>query len=78
MLEALGLRIHLQFRVEMIERAERIFIATGPNRIWKTTTPLSCLRQDQHDRFEAGVRGGTVVEYDWKESIQVPCNEGIG
>ena len=58
-LEALGMPDYIyNFLLEMIERPNGIFIATGPTGSGKTTTLYSCLRKSQHDRFEADHCGG--------------------
>ena len=59
-LQALGMPDYIyNFLLEMIERPNGIFIATGPTGSGKTTTLVLLFAQDQHNRFEADHGRGT-------------------
>jgi type IV pilus assembly protein PilB len=77
-LEALGMPDYIySFLLEMIERPNGIFIATGPTGSGKTTTLYSCLRKiNTIDSKLLTVE--EPVEYDLEGIVQVPVNEGIG
>jgi type IV pilus assembly protein PilB len=77
-LEALGMPDYIyNFLLEMIERPNGIFIATGPTGSGKTTTLYSCLRKiNTIDSKLLTVE--EPVEYDLEGIVQVPVNEGIG
>ena len=77
-LEALGMPDYIfNFLLEMIERPNGIFIATGPTGSGKTTTLYSCLRRiNTIDSKLLTVE--EPVEYDLEGIVQVPVNEGIG
>ena len=77
-LEALGMPNYIyNFLLEMIERPNGIFIATGPTGSGKTTTLYSCLRKiNTIDSKLLTVE--EPVEYDLEGIVQVPVNEGIG
>ncbi len=65
------------FLLEMIERPNGIFIATGPTGSGKTTTLYSCLREINTIDSKL-ITAEEPVEYDLEGIIQVPVNEGIG
>jgi type IV pilus assembly protein PilB len=77
-LEALGMPDYIyNFLLEMIQRPNGIFIATGPTGSGKTTTLYSCLRKiNTIDSKLLTVE--EPVEYDLEGIVQVPVNEGIG
>src|ERR1051326_812940 len=65
------------YLLEMIERPNGIFIATGPTGSGKTTTLYSCLRK--LNTIDAKLlTAEEPVEYDLDGIVQVPVNEGIG
>src|SRR5436305_1036098 len=65
------------FILEMIQRPNGIFIATGPTGSGKTTTLYSCLRKI--NTIDAKLlTAEEPVEYDLEGIVQVPVNEGIG
>jgi type IV pilus assembly protein PilB len=77
-LEALGMPDYIyNFLLEMIERPNGIFIATGPTGSGKTTTLYSCLRKINTIDSKL-VTVEEPVEYDLEGIVQVPVNEGIG
>jgi len=77
-LEALGMPDYIyQFLLEMIERPNGIFIATGPTGSGKTTTLYSCLRKINTIDSKL-ITAEEPVEYDLEGIVQVPVNEGIG
>jgi type IV pilus assembly protein PilB len=77
-LEALGMPDYIyNFLLEMINRPNGIFIATGPTGSGKTTTLYSCLRKiNTLDSKLLTVE--EPVEYDLEGIVQVPVNEAIG
>ena len=77
-LEALGMPDYIyNFLLEMIERPNGIFIATGPTGSGKTTTLYSCLRKvNTIDSKLLTVE--EPVEYDLEGIVQVPVNDAIG
>ena len=77
-LEALGMPDYIyNFLLEMIQRPNGIFIATGPTGSGKTTTLYSCLRKiNTIDSKLLTVE--EPVEYDLEGIVQVPVNEAIG
>jgi type IV pilus assembly protein PilB len=77
-LEALGMPDYIyNFLLEMIQRPNGIFIATGPTGSGKTTTLYSCLREiNTIDSKLLTVE--EPVEYDLEGIVQVPVNEAIG
>jgi type IV pilus assembly protein PilB len=77
-LGALGMPDYVyDFLLEMINRPNGIFIATGPTGSGKTTTLYSCLRQiNTIDSKLLTVE--EPVEYDLEGIVQVPVNEAIG
>src|SRR5882757_1443545 len=77
-LEALGMPDYIyNFLLEMIERPNGIFIATGPTGSGKTTTLYSCLRKINTIDSKL-ITAEEPVEYDLEGIVQVPVNEGIG
>src|SRR5438477_10240035 len=76
--EALGMPDYIyNFLLEMIQRPNGIFIATGPTGSGKTTTLYSCLRKiNTIDSKLLTVE--EPVEYDLEGIVQVPVNEAIG
>jgi type IV pilus assembly protein PilB len=77
-LEALGMPDYIyNFLLEMIERPNGIFIATGPTGSGKTTTLYSCLRKVNTIDSKL-LTAEEPVEYDLEGIVQVPVNESIG
>jgi type IV pilus assembly protein PilB len=77
-LEALGIPDYIyNFLLEMIERPNGIFIATGPTGSGKTTTLYSCLRKVNKIDSKL-LTAEEPVEYDLEGIVQVPVNEAIG
>jgi type IV pilus assembly protein PilB len=77
-LEALGIPDYIyNFLLEMIERPNGIFIATGPTGSGKTTTLYSCLRRVNTIDSKL-ITAEEPVEYDLEGIVQVPVNEAIG
>jgi type IV pilus assembly protein PilB len=77
-LEALGMPDYIyNFLLEMIERPNGIFIATGPTGSGKTTTLYSCLRKVNKTDSKL-LTAEEPVEYDLEGIVQVPVNEAIG
>jgi type IV pilus assembly protein PilB len=77
-LEALGMPDYIhKFLLEMIERPNGIFIATGPTGSGKTTTLYSCLRKINTTDSKL-ITAEEPVEYDLEGIVQVPVNEAIG
>src|SRR6476646_609066 len=77
-LEALGMPDYFyKFLLEMIERPNGIFIATGPTGSGKTTTLYSCLRKINTIDSKL-ITAEEPVEYDLEGIVQVPVNEAIG
>jgi type IV pilus assembly protein PilB len=77
-LEALGMPDYIyKFLLEMIERPNGIFIATGPTGSGKTTTLYSCLRKINTIDSKL-ITAEEPVEYDLEGIVQLPVNEGIG
>src|SRR5260370_5360835 len=77
-LEALGIPDYIyNFLLEMIERPNGIFIATGPTGSGKTTTLYSCLRKVNTIDSKL-ITAEEPVEYDLVAIVQVPVNDGIG
>ena len=77
-LGALGMPDYVHdFLLELINRPNGIFIATGPTGSGKTTTLYSCLRQiNTIDSKLLTVE--EPDEYDLEGIVQVPVNEAIG
>jgi len=77
-LGALGMPDYVYgFLLEMINRPNGIFIATGPTGSGKTTTLYSCLRQINTIDSKL-LTAEEPVEYDLEGIVQVPVNEAIG
>jgi len=77
-LEMLGMPDYIHsYLLEMIERPNGIFIATGPTGSGKTTTLYSCLRKINTIDSKL-LTAEEPVEYDLEGIIQVPVNENIG
>jgi type IV pilus assembly protein PilB len=77
-LGALGMPDYIHdFLVEMINRPNGIFIATGPTGSGKTTTLYSCLRKINTIDSKL-LTAEEPVEYDLEGIVQVPVNEAIG
>src|SRR5580693_7056152 len=77
-LEALGMPDYIyNFLLEIIERPNGIFIATGPTGSGKTTTLYSCLRKINTIDSKL-LTAEEPVEYDLEGIVQVPVNEAIG
>jgi type IV pilus assembly protein PilB len=77
-LEMLGMPDYIfNYLLELIERPNGIFIATGPTGSGKTTTLYSCLRKINTIDSKL-LTAEEPVEYDLEGIVQVPVNEGIG
>src|SRR5207247_8709141 len=77
-LEARGMPDYIyNFLLEMIERPNVIFIATGPTGSGKTTTLYSCLRKINTIDSKL-LTAEEPVEYDLEGIVQVPVNDAIG
>src|ERR1700720_1226955 len=77
-LEMLGMPDYVHsFILEIINRPNGIFIATGPTGSGKTTTLYSCLRKINTIDSKL-LTAEEPVEYDLEGIVQVPVNEGIG
>src|SRR6266540_3652937 len=77
-LEALAMPDYIyNFLLQMIERPNGIFIATGPTGSGKTTTLYSCLRKVNMIDSKL-LTAEEPVEYDLEGIVQVPVNEAIG
>ena len=77
-LEALGMPDYIyNFLLEIIERPNGIFIATGPTGSGKTTTLYSCLRKINTIDSKL-LTAEEPVEYDLEGIVQVPVNDAIG
>src|SRR5262249_51408843 len=63
--------------IELINRPNGIFIATGPTGSGKTTTLYSCLREINTIDSKL-LTAEDPVEYDLEGVIQIPMNEAIG
>jgi type IV pilus assembly protein PilB len=66
-----------EYILEIIERPNGIFIATGPTGSGKTTTLYSCLRKINTLDSKL-LTAEDPVEYDLEGIIQVPVNDNIG
>jgi type IV pilus assembly protein PilB len=77
-LEALGMPDYIyNYLLEIIQRPNGIFVATGPTGSGKTTTLYSCLRKI--NTIDAKLlTAEEPVEYDLEGIVQVPVNEAIG
>src|SRR5437764_934716 len=77
-LEMLGMPDYIrEYLIELINRPNGIFIATGPTGSGKTTTLYSCLRKINTIDSKL-LTAEEPVEYDLEGIIQVPVNEAIG
>src|SRR5207245_6897566 len=77
-LEALGMPDYIyNFLLEMIERPNGIFIATGPPGSGKTRTLYSCLRKVNTIASKLSL-AEERIEYGLEGIVQVPVNEAIG
>ena len=77
-LEMLGMPKYVgDYILEVIERPNGIFIATGPTGSGKTTTLYSCLRKINTLDSKL-LTAEEPVEYDLEGIVQVPVNENIG
>ena len=77
-LEMLGMPEYVHnYILEIINRPNGIFIATGPTGSGKTTTLYSCLRKINTIDSKL-LTAEEPVEYDLEGIVQVPVNEGIG
>src|SRR5207248_9993335 len=77
-LEMLGMRKYVgDYILEVIERPNGIFIATGPTGSGKTTTLYSCLHKI-NTLDSRLLPAEEPVEYDLEGIMQVPVNENIG
>ena len=77
-LEMLGLPDYIhQYILEVINRPNGIFIATGPTGSGKTTTLYSCLRKINTIDSKV-LTAEEPVEYDLEGIVQVPVNGNIG
>jgi len=77
-LEMLGMPDYIHnYILEVIERPNGIFIATGPTGSGKTTTLYSCLRKINTIDSKL-LTAEEPVEYDLEGIVQVPVNEAIG
>ncbi len=77
-LEMLGMPDYIHnYILEIIQRPNGIFIATGPTGSGKTTTLYSCLRKI--NTIDAKLlTAEEPVEYDLEGIVQVPVNDAIG
>ena len=77
-LEMLGMPDYVHnYILEIIQRPNGIFIATGPTGSGKTTTLYSCLRKINTIDSKL-FTAEEPVEYELEGIVQVPVNEGIG
>ncbi|HWY40409.1 MAG TPA: GspE/PulE family protein [Chthoniobacterales bacterium] len=77
-LEMLGMPDYIRdYLVELINRPNGIFIATGPTGSGKTTTLYSCLRKINTIDSKL-LTAEEPIEYDLEGIIQIPVNEAIG
>ena len=77
-LEMLGMPDYIHDSIlEIIQRPNGIFIATGPTGSGKTTTLYSCLREINTIDSKL-LTAEEPVEYDLEGIVQVPVNENIG
>jgi type IV pilus assembly protein PilB len=77
-LETLGMPDYVHsYILEIINRPNGIFIATGPTGSGKTTTLYSCLRKINTTDSKL-LTAEEPVEYDLEGIVQVPVNEEIG
>ena len=77
-LEMLGMSDYIHnYLIELVNRPNGIFIATGPTGSGKTTTLYSCLRKINTLDSKL-LTAEEPVEYDLEGIIQVPVNDAIG
>src|SRR5438034_10296983 len=77
-IEALGMPDYIRdYLLEIINRPNGIFIATGPTGSGKTTTLYSCLRKVNTIDSKL-ITAEEPVEYDLEGIVQVAVNEAIG
>ena len=77
-LEMLGMPDYIHdYILEVLQRPNGIFIATGPTGSGKTTTLYSCLRKINTIDSKL-LTAEEPVEYDLEGIVQVPVNEAIG
>src|SRR5439155_8246322 len=77
-LEMLGMPDYIRdYVLEVIQRPNGIFIATGPTGSGKTTTLYSCLRKINTIDSKL-LTAEEPVEYDLEGIVQVPVNEAVG
>jgi type IV pilus assembly protein PilB len=77
-LEMLGMPDYIHhYILELIQRPNGIFIASGPTGSGKTTTLYSCLRKINTIDSKL-LTAEEPVEYDLEGIVQVPVNEAIG
>ena len=77
-LEMLGIPDYIHnYLIELINRPNGIFIATGPTGSGKTTTLYSCLRKINTIDSKL-LTAEEPVEHDLEGIIQVPVNDAIG
>ena len=77
-LEMLGMPDYIHnYILQIIQRPNGIFIATGPTGSGKTTTLYSCLRKINTIDSKL-LTAEEPVEYDLEGIVQVPVNEAIG
>jgi type IV pilus assembly protein PilB len=77
-LEMLGMPDYIyRFLLELMQRPNGIFIATGPTGSGKTTTLYSCLRKINTIDSKL-LTAEEPVEYDLEGVMQVPVNEAVG
>ncbi len=77
-LEMLGMPDYIyHYLLELMQRPNGIFIATGPTGSGKTTTLYSCLRKINTIDSKL-LTAEEPVEYDLEGIVQVPVNEAIG
>src|SRR5437667_12774321 len=77
-LEMLGMPEYVHnYILEIIDRPNGIFIATGPTGSGKTTTLYSCLRKINTIDSKL-ITAEEPVEYELEGIVQVPVNEAIG
>src|SRR6266498_218000 len=77
-LEMLGMPDYIhEYLLELINRPNGIFIATGPTGSGKTTTLYSCLRKINTIDSKL-LTAEEPVEYDLEGIVQVPVHEAIG
>src|SRR3989442_275345 len=77
-LEMVGMPDYIhEYLLDLIQRPNGIFIATGPTGSGKTTTLYSCLRKINTIDSKL-LTAEEPVEYDLEGIVQVPVNEAIG